>query len=115
MKEVVGLAENKATQPSLAGAWAELGKKNMWRNIGIGGVALGKILGRLAFYTWVAENLASFSLQDGATKWYYNHWTSHPATQLIGCTTDTDTTHRLRNRPSCQPNFSFEFCAVSPP
>ena len=24
---MVGLAENKATQPSLAGAWAELGKK----------------------------------------------------------------------------------------
>ena len=24
---VVGFAENKATQPSLAGAWAELGKK----------------------------------------------------------------------------------------
>ena len=32
--------------------------------------------------SWIlsqAENLASFSLQDGATKWYYNHWTSQPA------------------------------------
>ena len=26
---VVGLAENKAIQPSLAGAWAELGKKKI--------------------------------------------------------------------------------------
>ena len=28
---VVGLAENKATQPSLAGAWAELGKMDETR------------------------------------------------------------------------------------
>ena len=26
----VGLAENKGTQPSLAGAWAELGKTSFW-------------------------------------------------------------------------------------
>ena len=26
---MVGLAENEATQPSLAGAWAELGKNNV--------------------------------------------------------------------------------------
>ena len=25
----------------------------MWKNIGTGGLARGKILGRLAFYTWV--------------------------------------------------------------
>ena len=28
------------------------------------------------------ENLASFSLQDGATKWYYNPWLSPPASPL---------------------------------
>ena len=42
--------------PSFRGAGGQIKfliKKNMWRNIGIGGVALGKILGRLAFYTWV--------------------------------------------------------------
>ena len=32
---VVGLAENKATQPSLAGAWAELGKNILsWMDVG---------------------------------------------------------------------------------
>merc|ERR1711942_351967 len=40
-----------------------------------------------------AENLASFSLQDGATKWYYFLvWTTHP-----------------------QLSFSCKCCAVSPP
>ena len=28
-------------------------KKNMWKNIGTGGLAQGKILGRVAFYKWV--------------------------------------------------------------
>ena len=27
--------------------------------------------------SWILS-LASFSLQDGATKWYYNHWTTQP-------------------------------------
>ena len=34
--------------------------------------------------SWIlsfAENLASFSLQDGATKLYYNHWLSQPTSQ----------------------------------
>ena len=36
MEGVVGLAENKATQPNLAGAWAELGKMKIFKigNIG---------------------------------------------------------------------------------
>ena len=34
---LVGLFENKATQPSLAGAWAELGKKTKYnKNSGFG-------------------------------------------------------------------------------
>ena len=32
---VVGLAENKATQPSLAGAWAELGNNKVAKFIGL--------------------------------------------------------------------------------
>ena len=34
--------------------------------------------------SWIlsyAENLASFSLQDRATEWHYNHWLTHPASQ----------------------------------
>ena len=36
----------------------------MWKNIGTGGVALGKILGRLAFYTWVPKNYNDFKHED---------------------------------------------------
>ena len=37
--------------------------------------------------SWIlswAVNLASFSLQDGATEWYYNHWLGQPASQPPG-------------------------------
>ena len=38
-----------------------------------------------------------FSLQDGPTKWYYDHWTSQPSTKLVICT------------------GTLFWCAVSPP
>ena len=59
--------------------------------------------------SWIrsyAENLASFSLQDGAMKWYYNHWASHPLSH--------PTTHPAVNR-TC--NLYWEpvlMCGVPP-
>ena len=49
--------------------------------------------------SWILS-LASFSLQDGATKWYYNHWLSQPA-----------------NQPASQQStyLVFQCCVVSPP
>ena len=34
----------------------------MWKNIGTGGLAQGKILGVLAFYTWVVGDLTGQAL-----------------------------------------------------
>ena len=41
-------------------------KKNMWKNIGTGGLAQGKILGMLAFYTWVVGDLTGQAFNTGS-------------------------------------------------
>ena len=37
-------------------------KKNTWKNIGTSSLAQGKILGRLAFYTWVCPTVKQIAL-----------------------------------------------------
>ena len=45
-------------------------KKNMWKNIGTGGLAQGKILGVLPFYTWVVGDLTGQAFNTGSfTLW----------------------------------------------
>ena len=41
-------------------------KKKTWKNIGTGGLAQGKILGVLAFYTWVVGDLTGQAFNTGS-------------------------------------------------